>query len=214
MKLNLTVAEGANKGKVISVSKTQFLVGRDATCHLRPASQAVSKRHCALLIRDGKVFIRDLKSTNGTFVNDQQITGEVELQNGDRVTIGPLAFVVAHDGSTAGGVPVNTPTPTPDSLKAKPRAKPKAAVDEESVAEMLLKLDEEEEAATEGVIDDNIPGGSTMFEMPVIQTKEDESKKEEEEKAEPSKYDQAKAAQVTTSSAAKDILDKYTRRSR
>src|ERR1700722_3078342 len=94
MKLHLEVADGANKGKAIPITKAQFLVGRDASCQLRPASPSVSKRHCAVLLRENKIFIRDLKSTNGTFVNDQQITGEVEIQDGDKLQIGPLNLVV------------------------------------------------------------------------------------------------------------------------
>jgi hypothetical protein len=77
---------------------------------------------------------------------------------------------------------------------------------------MLLKLDEEEEAAAEGVIDDNIPGGSTMFEMPALTNPEEAAPPTE--KSGPSKYDAEKAAQANTSSAAKEILEKYTRRSR
>jgi pSer/pThr/pTyr-binding forkhead associated (FHA) protein len=211
MKLNLVVTEGVNKGKSIPVTKSQFLVGRDQQCHLRPASQAVSKRHCALAIRDGKVFVRDLKSTNGTFVNDKQIEGEVELHNNDRLTIGPLNFTVRIEGAPTASVPVDVPTPPPMPPKAK--GKPKNVLDEDSVADMLLQLDEEAEAAAEGVIDDNIPGGTTMFEMPALTTKEDELTRGPEKPA-PGKFEAAKAEKANTSSAAKEILEKYARRTR
>jgi pSer/pThr/pTyr-binding forkhead associated (FHA) protein len=221
MKLNLMVADGVNKGKVINVAKAQFLVGRDSSCQLRPASQSVSKRHCVLLLREGRAFVRDLKSTNGTFVNDQPVEGEVELHNDDKLLIGPLAFTVRIEGAGPGGdgtgVPVDAPTPMPEAkaetkTEAKPKTKGKAkVVDDESVADMLLKLDEEEEAAAEGLIDDNIPGGSTCFEMPALTNPEEAAPPP---KAATSKYDETKAAQANTSSAAKDILEKYTRRSR
>src|ERR671934_1307214 len=95
MKLNLVVlTAGKSEGKVIPIPVPEFVIGRDANCHLRPASPLVSKRHCAVLIRGGKAFVRDFNSTNGTFVNDEQVKGERELLNGDRLTVGPLYFAV------------------------------------------------------------------------------------------------------------------------
>ena len=67
MKLSLVVkAAGAQEGKVLPISLSQFVIGRDPQCHLRPASPMISKRHCAIVQRDGKVFIQDFGSTNGT----------------------------------------------------------------------------------------------------------------------------------------------------
>src|SRR5713226_1916307 len=110
MKLSLAVmTPGKGEGKVIPITLSQFLIGRDPQCHLRPASAVISKRHCALLMRGDKVFVRDFDSTNGTFVNDQPIKGEVELQNDDRLKIGPLDFAVRIEAGTA----VDKPTPVP-----------------------------------------------------------------------------------------------------
>lgn len=93
MKVNLIVtATGANQGRAIPIGGAKFVIGRDPECNLRPASQAVSKQHCAVHIRDGKVFVQDLSSTNGTLVNDAVVTGEVEVFNGDRLKLGPLDF--------------------------------------------------------------------------------------------------------------------------
>jgi len=95
MKVSLIVATGAHYGKVIPITGPQFLIGRDAQCHLRPASQAISKRHCGVLIRDGKVYVRDYGSTNGTVVNDETIQdAEVLVESGASLKIGPLDFTV------------------------------------------------------------------------------------------------------------------------
>jgi pSer/pThr/pTyr-binding forkhead associated (FHA) protein len=110
MKLNLEVlTEGKQKGKLLPIPLPQFVIGRDPQCHLRPASPSISKRHCAILQRDGRAFVRDFDSTNGTFVNERQIKGEIELQNGDQLRIGPIMFTVHLEA----GAPVNRPTPTP-----------------------------------------------------------------------------------------------------
>src|SRR3954462_10006145 len=95
MKLSLVVmTEGKQRGKVIPVTLAQFLIGRDPQCHLRPASPVISKRHCALLVRDQKAFLRDFDSTNGPFLNDEPVKGEVELHDGDQLKCGPLTFRV------------------------------------------------------------------------------------------------------------------------
>lgn len=110
MKLSLVVlAAGSMQGKGIDVKLSQFLVGRDPQCHLRPSSPLISKRHCAVIQREGKVFIRDFGSTNGTFVNDEPVKGEVELHNDDKLKIGPLLFAVKIEATA----PVNQPTPLP-----------------------------------------------------------------------------------------------------
>jgi pSer/pThr/pTyr-binding forkhead associated (FHA) protein len=92
MKLSLVVAAGVHKGKPIPIPTPQFLIGRDPSCQLRPASELVSKRHCAVLVRDGKILVRDFGSTNGTYVNDQPVAEEVEVKNGDKLKVGPLEF--------------------------------------------------------------------------------------------------------------------------
>jgi pSer/pThr/pTyr-binding forkhead associated (FHA) protein len=100
MKLSLVVlTAGKMEGKVLEIKVPQFLIGRDAECQLRPASPLISKRHCAIHQRDGQVFVEDFGSTNGTHVNDQPVTGEVELNNGDLLKVGPIQFTVRLDAS-------------------------------------------------------------------------------------------------------------------
>ncbi len=93
MKVSLVVATGAHEGRVIPLTGPQFLIGRDEQCQLRPASQAISKLHCGVLVRDGKVFVKDFGSTNGTLVNDVLVqNAEVAVQDGASIRVGPLDF--------------------------------------------------------------------------------------------------------------------------
>ena len=81
MKISLVVmTAGKSKGQTIPINLPQFIIGRDPQCNLRPASAVISKRHCAVLIKDGKVFVRDFDSTNGTFVNDVPVQGRSSLE--------------------------------------------------------------------------------------------------------------------------------------
>ncbi len=90
----IVLSEGKMKGKEIPVRTFPFIIGRDLQCQLRPASALVSKRHCAILVRDNKVFVHDFQSTNGTFVNCRQIMGNIEIRNEDQLSVGPLSFAV------------------------------------------------------------------------------------------------------------------------
>src|SRR5438874_6136316 len=95
MKLSLVVmTAGKAQGQAIPVNLAQFVIGRDPQCNLRPASALISKRHCAVIIRGEKAFIRDFDSTNGTFLNDQPVKDEIEVHAKDRLKVGPLLFEV------------------------------------------------------------------------------------------------------------------------
>src|SRR6516162_2757323 len=96
------------EGLRIPVDRLPFLVGRDPLCHLRPASLMVSQHHCAIWSRNGELRVRDLGSTNGTYLNGLAVTGEEAAHNGDQLKIGPLVFDVCIEGT-----PVNQPTPLP-----------------------------------------------------------------------------------------------------
>jgi ABC-type multidrug transport system ATPase subunit/pSer/pThr/pTyr-binding forkhead associated (FHA) protein len=52
----------------------------------------VSRRHAEVRVTGGKVFLRDLGSANGTFLNGERITSHRELRTGDRIDIGPYSF--------------------------------------------------------------------------------------------------------------------------
>jgi pSer/pThr/pTyr-binding forkhead associated (FHA) protein len=85
------------EGEVIPVAGPTFLIGRDRKCQLRLGSIRISRCHCALLVCDGKVFVWDLNSANGTFVNDRRVQAVVELLHGDCLRVGPLEFKIQID---------------------------------------------------------------------------------------------------------------------
>jgi predicted component of type VI protein secretion system len=94
MEVKLIVSSGKSAGKEIPVTGEKFLIGRAEDCHLKPHSEEVSRYHCAILVEEGFVAVRELGSKNGTFVNGRRVKTEQELKIGDRLTIGPLDFEV------------------------------------------------------------------------------------------------------------------------
>lgn len=204
MKLSLeVVTPGKTQGKVIPIQVSRFVIGRDPDCQLRPASPLISKRHCAVLVRDGKVFARDFDSTNGSFVNDRQFKGELELADGDTLKVGPLAFRLHIEGPAT--TPVDKPTPLPPT-------KTTTAVDDTdaNAAALLLSMqDDAPPAGSPGVDSEGIPTGSTV--MDIVNPPEGEGG--EAGKAQGKKEEPVKKI-GDTSAAAKSILDKYWRRPR
>lgn len=93
--VRLVVASGRHQGSVIPVRGERFLIGRAPECRLRARSLLLSRTHAAIERQGERVVLRDLGSRNGTNVNGRILRGgSAALVNGDRVTIGPLHFIV------------------------------------------------------------------------------------------------------------------------
>jgi len=102
MKAKLKVLKGPSEGKEISIPVAKFFIGRGEDCHLRPKSDAISRHHCAIIVDDSKVAIKDFGSKNGTFVNNTRIENVAILNNGDQLVVGPLSFEIVLDHSLGG----------------------------------------------------------------------------------------------------------------
>jgi anti-anti-sigma factor len=91
----LIAQAGRSGSRSIAVRVPRFVIGRDAGCHLRPGSPAVSRFHAAILQRDGQVFVRDLGSTNGTLLNGRLLRDwEAPARDGDQIQVGPLPLTL------------------------------------------------------------------------------------------------------------------------
>lgn len=95
MQVNLKVTAGPYKGRIFSFTQhDSFLIGRNPEAHLcLPDDRYFSRNHCLLEINPPHSHVRDLRSTNGTFVNGQKIT-EAYLKSGDRVQCGETILIV------------------------------------------------------------------------------------------------------------------------
>ena len=125
MKISLVVlTAGKMMGKEIPLTAAEFRIGKDPSCQLKPAS-GVSDKHCAFLVKQGKLFLVDLGSAEGTFVNDNKISAEVELKLKDKVKVGPLLFEVKFEAPTAN--PAAAAAAAKPAVAA-PAAKPAVAV--------------------------------------------------------------------------------------
>ena len=87
-------------GPAISLNKTAVLLGRDPGSDIRFKSDTISRRHCRISRKDGRLVIEDLGSRNGVLVNGVKVNKE-DLKTGDELTIGEHRYQVHVEGQPA-----------------------------------------------------------------------------------------------------------------
>lgn len=86
------------QGQEVEV-KHDVLIGRHQDCDVVLQSSAISRRHAALAVRDDQLWLSDLNSSNGTFVNDLKIVQETLLAAGDIVQFANLKFALLAENT-------------------------------------------------------------------------------------------------------------------
>ncbi|QRK05844.1 GGDEF domain-containing protein [Archangium violaceum] len=95
----LVVIYGLDLGRKHDLSKEEILIGRSSKAEIQVDQESISRNHACITNTRRGVFIKDLESTNGTFVNDEPVQGEKELRNGDLVKIGRTIFKFIAGGN-------------------------------------------------------------------------------------------------------------------
>ena len=93
--------------KDFPVSKELLVIGRGENCDLQIPLEAVSRRHCEVSLSGDEVKVKDLASSNGTYVNNKRVN-ECALAAGDRLVIGPIVFTLQVDGVPEQIAPIKT----------------------------------------------------------------------------------------------------------
>lgn len=83
----LQVIEGLTPGRFIELSGDQMVLGRHPDCEIVLDHASVSRQHAEISKKDDQYFISDLKSRNGTFVNDHAVNESTRLEHGDSIVI-------------------------------------------------------------------------------------------------------------------------------
>jgi pSer/pThr/pTyr-binding forkhead associated (FHA) protein len=99
----------------LKVDKTT--VGRVEDNAFQIAQPSVSSHHCEVLLRGNEVVIKDLNSTNGTFIDGQQITGEAVLKPGQVLRLGQVDIrLEAAAAAAASRKPVDSTMVVPKGI--------------------------------------------------------------------------------------------------
>ncbi|MBP9143756.1 MAG: RDD family protein [Thermoanaerobaculia bacterium] len=78
----------------IELPPGESVIGRSRNCVVQIAETTVSRQHAIFVVAPGNVLLRDLGSSNGTFVNGERVDGEIPLADGDRVVVGEAELVL------------------------------------------------------------------------------------------------------------------------
>ena len=94
--LRLRIVEPpAQRGMAYDLAE-ETTVGRAAGCGVALTDVTVSQLHARVFRRDGRLWVEDLGSTNGTFVNRKKVGAPVTLRRGDRLQVGSTVLEVAR----------------------------------------------------------------------------------------------------------------------
>ncbi|MFW1946432.1 FHA domain-containing protein [Acinetobacter bereziniae] len=93
MTWKLQAISGELEGQEVTIDR-DMLVGRHQDADLLLQSAEISRRHAAFLLKDDALWVQDLKSSNGTFVNDIRIDQDKMLMDGDIVQFASIKFNV------------------------------------------------------------------------------------------------------------------------
>ena len=144
MKIKLKVLKGTGAGKEVRIPTPKCLIGRGEDCHMRPKSEAVSRRHCVIITQKGEALIRDLESKNGTFVNGKTIQRDHVLKTGDKVQVGPLAFEVLIDHSIGGEKKPRVKSIKEAAVRTSASNQETTVIDDSDISDWLDEADKEE----------------------------------------------------------------------
>ncbi len=87
---SILVVSGPNEGDYYPLGSRAVVIGRDEGCSIQIVDDSVSRSHVQVRLdgADKTYHVQDLKSTNGTFLNDRKITDDVSLADGDIIRVG------------------------------------------------------------------------------------------------------------------------------
>jgi hypothetical protein len=124
--ITLTVQQGPQRGQRFSAAKDSIILGRVRDSDVVISDAEVSRRHASITWERGQPVIRDLGSTNGTFVNGVRITGPQALRDGDTIGLGKIQLGFQCPAAAGAYPTVARPAPRPPAY-APPPAPPAEA---------------------------------------------------------------------------------------
>jgi pSer/pThr/pTyr-binding forkhead associated (FHA) protein len=129
------LTQGMN-GRVHELKADKTTIGRVEDNTFQIAEPSVSSHHCEVLLRGNEVVIKDLNSTNGTFIDDEKITESV-LKPGHKLRLGQIELRLEDGTAGTPAAPASTPSSAPAPAPArKPESVTRTATRGVSLSEL------------------------------------------------------------------------------
>jgi len=151
MEYQLVVIRGRSASTALKLQEGVTTAGRQEGCGLRIKSSQVSRKHCELFEKHGLLLVKDLGSSNGTYVNGEKVNGQRVMEPGDELGIGPIGFRVEKIGQP---IP---PKPAPAERKPGDTAIAEAVAVADAVPDEEFEIDFDDEPAEAVAVADAVP---------------------------------------------------------
>jgi len=90
----LVLVEGAERGRRWPLERERYVIGRESDSDIVVADRRISRQHAEIVWRDGRYFVRDLGSKNGTYLNQERLEAVRLLKDGDELHVAMAALLV------------------------------------------------------------------------------------------------------------------------
>ncbi len=140
----VTILSGRRSGESLDLAPGEHQIGTGSAAAIQLRDKDVSFKHAKLVVDGEAVFLEDLKSKSGTFVNGERVDARVALRNLDTVSVGQAELRI-ECASPAPAAQAPAPVAAPPAAKAEPKAE--KAEPKETKAEAKARAKAEAEAA-------------------------------------------------------------------
>lgn len=112
---HLEILSGPQQGRMLRLEKDRVTIGRHASSDLPVESSSVSRFHTQLVREDGRWFVEDMQSNNGTFVNGRRVEGRVALHDGEQIHLGNVVIAFRQADSSGRSMDAAAPAVAPEA---------------------------------------------------------------------------------------------------
>src|ERR1051325_540968 len=137
----LVVLSAGLSGRTHELNVDKTTIGRVEDNTFLIAEPSVSSHHCEILLRGNDVVVKDLNSTNGTFINGEKIS-ESALKPGQTLRLGQIDLQLLTKGMPIPAPKTNAPAPTSAPSAASPDAPARKPVDQTMIIPRGVSLNE------------------------------------------------------------------------
>lgn len=97
MNVQLVIFKEDGTRRDLEMKRDSIVIGRSGDCDYQIPLSVISRRHCKLSRKGERLILKDLGSSNGTFLNDKRVL-QAEVKPGDQMKVGPVIFTVVING--------------------------------------------------------------------------------------------------------------------